>query len=148
MRHMHTVIALILALTAAGCAVGPDFKQPDTKTPAAWSGLDTFGRQQTSTAVEAPAALAAWWAIFNDPALTGLVEKALAANLDLKIAEARVRQARAAWGTAFAGLWPSVNSSADYTRSHESSTGVSRDCYGIRRHGVRPGAHRSFPGRS
>jgi NodT family efflux transporter outer membrane factor (OMF) lipoprotein len=71
-------------------------------------------------ATAGPAALAAWWSIFNDPALTGLVEEALAANLDLKIAEARVRQARAAWGTAFAGLWPSVNSSASYTRSHES----------------------------
>jgi NodT family efflux transporter outer membrane factor (OMF) lipoprotein len=52
--------------------------------------------------------------------LTGLVGKALAANLDLKIAEARVRQARAAQGVAFAGLWPSLNSSADYTRSHAS----------------------------
>jgi NodT family efflux transporter outer membrane factor (OMF) lipoprotein len=123
MRHINTALALLLALTTAGCAVGPDFKQPEANTPAAWSGLDTFGRPQTSTAVAAPAALAAWWAIFNDPVLTGLVEKALAANLDLKIAEARVRQARAARGVAFAGLWPSVNSSATYTRSHESSQG-------------------------
>ena len=120
MRHLQRFITGVILLAAAGCAVGPDFKQPATKTPAAWSGLDVFGRQQTSTAVAGSAALAAWWSIFNDPALTGLVEKALAANLDLKIAEARVRQARASWGTAFAGLWPSVNSSSSYTRSHES----------------------------
>ncbi len=43
MRHIHTIITAVLVLTAAGCAVGPDFKQPDTKTPAAWSGLDVFG---------------------------------------------------------------------------------------------------------
>jgi NodT family efflux transporter outer membrane factor (OMF) lipoprotein len=123
MRHIQSVITIVIVLAAAGCAVGPDFKQPATQTPAEWSGLDTFGPLQTSTATAGPAALAAWWSIFNDPALTGLVEKALAANLDLKIAEARVRQARAARGTAFAGLWPAVNSSASYTRSHESSPG-------------------------
>ena len=132
MRHIHRVITIVILLAAAGCAVGPDFKQPATQTPAAWSGLDTFGPLQTSTAVAAPAALAAWWSIFNDPSLTSLVEKALAANLDLKIAEARVRQARAAWGTAFAGLWPAVNSSASYTRSHESppSTGAATGSQG------------------
>jgi len=90
MRLIQRVISVVLVLAAAGCAVGPDFKQPDTKTPAGWSGLDAFGKLQASTATAGPAALAAWWSIFNDPALTGLVEKALAANLDLKIAEARV----------------------------------------------------------
>jgi NodT family efflux transporter outer membrane factor (OMF) lipoprotein len=124
MRLIRTFTSVVLVL-AAGCAVGPDFKQPDTEMPAAWSSLDVFGTQQASSAVAGPAALAAWWTIFNDPALTGLVEKALAANLDLKIAGARVRQARAARGTAFAGLWPSLNSSASYLRSHESSSGAS-----------------------
>ncbi len=84
MHHVHKVIVVLIVLAAAGCAVGPDFKQPATKTPAAWSGLDTYGTLQASTAVPGPAALAAWWSIFNDPALTGLVEKALAANLDLR----------------------------------------------------------------
>ncbi len=130
MRLIQTVISVVLVLAAAGCAVGPDFKQPDTETPAAWSSLDAFGKPQASTAIAGPAALAAWWSIFNDPALTGLVEKALAANLDLKIAEARVRQARAARGTAFAGLWPSLNSSASYLRSHESSPGASDTAMG------------------
>jgi outer membrane protein, multidrug efflux system len=139
MRHAYTFIAVLIVLTTAGCAVGPDFKKPDTKTPAVWSGLDVFGTQHASTTTAGPAALAAWWSIFNDPVLTGLVEKALAANLDLKIAEARVRQARASWGTAFASLWPSLNGTADYTRSHQSpaSTATATGASASKPHEVR-----------
>ena len=125
MPYIKTALLAVTLLLSAGCAVGPDFKQPSTKTPAAWSGLDVFGKQQTSTATAGPAQLAAWWSIFNDPTLTSLAEQALAANLDLKIAEARVRQARAAKGIAFAGLWPSVNGSSSYTRSHQTLPGSS-----------------------
>ena len=49
--------------------------------------------------------------------LTSLVERAVASNLDLKLAEARVRQARAARGVAFSGLGPTVNATGSYSRS-------------------------------
>ena len=72
----------VLALLPAGCAVGPDYRRPDTPVPAMWSearydGIDTR-----------PADLARWWEEFNDPALTRLVQRAAGSNLDLRLAEA------------------------------------------------------------
>jgi outer membrane protein, multidrug efflux system len=65
-----------------------------------------------------------WWEAFKDPTLSSLVEMAVRANLDLRQAEARVRQARAARGVAGAPLWPQVNSSAIYERSQSSGATV------------------------
>jgi multidrug efflux system outer membrane protein len=98
-------VSVLLALLAAGCAVGPDYKLPEPSMPAAWSGGG------------GPAAeLATWWQQFDDPQLTALVEEAIRANLDLRIAATRLRQARAARGVAIGGFWPSVGASAAYQR--------------------------------
>jgi NodT family efflux transporter outer membrane factor (OMF) lipoprotein len=76
-----------------------------------------------------------WWTMFNDPALTSLVDRAVKSNLDLKQAEARIRQARAARGVAAAGLWPAVSASGSYTRSRtpvdtpKGTKGVISDLY-------------------
>jgi NodT family efflux transporter outer membrane factor (OMF) lipoprotein len=69
-----------------------------------------------------PAELTHWWQRFHDPQLTALVEQAINANLDLQLAEARLRQARAARGVVAGGLWPAVNSSATYQRTHPGAT--------------------------
>jgi len=50
----------------------------------------------------------AWWESFADPALNRVVEAALAANLDLRQAVARVEQARARARIARAAFFPSV----------------------------------------
>jgi NodT family efflux transporter outer membrane factor (OMF) lipoprotein len=52
-----------------------------------------------------------WWSTFKDPELDSLIERAVNANLDLKIAASRLLEARAARGVARAGLLPSVESS-------------------------------------
>jgi len=62
------------------------------------------------------AELTLWWKQFNDPMLTQLVEDALKANLDVKLAVARLRQARAAQGIAVAALWPTLSASTEYMR--------------------------------
>jgi NodT family efflux transporter outer membrane factor (OMF) lipoprotein len=61
----------------------------------------------------------AWWKNFNDAELNALVDRAVAANLDLKQADARVRQARATAGVAFAPLLPqsTLTTSANRDRS-------------------------------
>ena len=62
--------------------------------------------------------LTGWWQQFNDPTLTSLVDEALKANLNLALAEASLRQARALRGVAAGGLWPSVTASGSYQREH------------------------------
>jgi multidrug efflux system outer membrane protein len=104
---------LILYLgTVTGCLVGPDYQPPQMQVPAAWSGPGSA--QQMPLEVQD---LVHWWTTFHDPLLTSLVERAAASNLDLKLAEARIRQARAARGIAAAGLGPTVNASGDVVHS-------------------------------
>ena len=65
-----------------------------------------------------------WWNAFKDPTLSSLVEMAVRANLDVRLAEARIRQARAALGVAGAPLWPQVDATVLYERSHSPSAAV------------------------
>ena len=113
-------LALALAMclgTVTGCLVGPDYQPPQMQVPAAWSGPSSA----PPTPVEIQD-LVHWWITFNDPVLTSLVDRAAASNLDLKLAEARIRQARAARGIAVAGLGPTVNASGDVVRSRTAVT--------------------------
>jgi len=113
-------MALFLAM-GLGCAVGPDYRPPETAVPPSWDGQAVVTPAQPSKTTTQPVTLVAWWNAFNDPTLSYLMEMALAANLDLRQAEARIRQARAARGVVGAPLWPQVGTSALYQKSQGSS---------------------------
>jgi multidrug efflux system outer membrane protein len=115
--------AIILAMLA-GCAVGPDYHEPVTKVPTTWDGQNVVTTAQPSKTSDQPVKLVEWWKAFKDPTLTSLVEMAIHNNLDVRTAEARIRQARAALGVAGAPLWPGLNSSLIYQRSQSSSATV------------------------
>jgi NodT family efflux transporter outer membrane factor (OMF) lipoprotein len=102
--------------------VGPDYHSPQPIVPPEWTGAEKVAAEQKSFAIPAPADLTAWWKQFNDPMLNSLVEEAFKANLDLGIAEARLRQARAARGIAVGGLWPSLSAVGSYQRLHPAGT--------------------------
>ena len=108
-------VAVCLA-TLAGCTVGPDYRRPEVDMPAGWAGTSAAATQPSET-VAAPADVARWWTAFNDPVLESLVTRAVESNLDLQLATARVRQARASRGIAGAGLWPTVDVAGSYRRT-------------------------------
>ena len=90
-----------MALLLAGCAVGPDYVPPKVETPAKWT--------EASLVNENSLHLNDWWKTFSDPVLNHLINEALLSNLDLKIAQTRIREARANyWGTIATGL-PNIN---------------------------------------
>src|ERR1700679_397170 len=95
-------VAVTLALALAGCAVGIDYKRPNTPSPA------TFGEahQGPSTQPSTPVDLTQWWKTFNDPELESLIHRAIESNYSLLTAEARVRQSRAQLGATEATLFP------------------------------------------
>jgi outer membrane protein, multidrug efflux system len=116
------IVGLALCLVAgSGCAVGPDYKRPETKVPSAWDGQNVVTPALPSKTTINPVELVEWWTAFHDPTLSSLVEEAVRTNLDVRLAEARIRQARAARGVAGAPLWPQVDASALYQRSQGSS---------------------------
>jgi NodT family efflux transporter outer membrane factor (OMF) lipoprotein len=114
-------LALLPVLLVAGCAVGPE---PRTPAPAEIGVPAAFATPAPSSATASE--VAAWWRSFDDPALTTLVERALAANTDVQVAGARVRQARAALRAERSAFWPSVGASVSATR-READGGATAD---------------------
>ena len=112
-----------MVLPISGCMVGPDYHAPHPEAPSGWAGVTAApAPRQPSVDTAQPAELAQWWKRFNDPTLTQLVEDALKTNLNLQLAVANLRQARAARGVAVAGLWPAITASAEYLRESTSGT--------------------------
>ncbi|WP_018989674.1 efflux transporter outer membrane subunit [Aromatoleum toluclasticum] len=110
-------LALVLSIGAlTGCAVGPDYRQPEIALSSVFLGKEGIDRRQ----VQHKADLRAWWAAFNDPQLTHFVSLALEQNLDIAQAAARVAQSRASLRYADAALLPAANLSASAARAYQS----------------------------
>ena len=108
------VFASLLALLAAGCAVGPGYHPPKPALPAAWTGPPEDAKLSSVTTQSSD--LARWWNEMRDPTLTSLIEEALKANLSIASAEASLREARALRGIAVAARLPSVTATGSYQR--------------------------------
>jgi multidrug efflux system outer membrane protein len=93
--HSFTLLALL-----SGCAVGPDYEAPAT-APA------ELVRAESPDFAARPFE-AAWWEQFGDPVLSGLVDRALANDLDLRIVAARVDEARALSRATERARWPAT----------------------------------------
>jgi NodT family efflux transporter outer membrane factor (OMF) lipoprotein len=106
------------AVALSGCAVGPDYRAPETASADEWSTLPAAGVRRE--AADAPS-LAAWWTSLNDPALDALVDRALQHNKTAAQARARVLEARARRGVAGAAFVPSVGASASSSRTNSES---------------------------
>jgi outer membrane protein, multidrug efflux system len=98
-------IAIAASLALAGCKTTPT-EPPTLDVPAGNAAADNL-------------ALERWWTKFNDPTLTAYVDEALAHNLDLAAALARIETARAQVKLASADLYPSVNLGVDANRSRQ-----------------------------
>lgn len=120
---------MLLAAASGGCTVGPDYAAPDFAVPAAWQGAMPPGLAGSE---ENRQRLADWWTTFDDPQLSGLIEKAISGNLDLKQAQARVREARARRQSSESGLLPTLDAAASGTStrgSEETGKGIRAELY-------------------
>lgn len=99
------------SMLLAGCAVGPEYKRPELTTPAVFTGASNTVYTSTGE-IEIR-----WWGRFNDPTLDGLVARALESNHDLRIAEARVREARALRAVSTLDLLPTIHAGGGFTKS-------------------------------
>jgi len=115
--HFSVLTVVIIGLVLTGCMVGPDYTPVVPDAPSKW---DTEPAGGLTAAKLKPETLARWWTTLQDPQLSSLVERALKGNLDLKNAQARIRQARALRGISRAGLFPTLDASGTATR-HRSS---------------------------
>jgi NodT family efflux transporter outer membrane factor (OMF) lipoprotein len=108
--------AALAALALSGCAaVGPNYSSPAPRAPA--QAPFSSAASPAFTGDEPPGR---WWSLFGNPLLDRLVEQALAANTDLRVAAANLAQARAVLRETRAGRLPSTNVSASATYGRPS----------------------------
>jgi multidrug efflux system outer membrane protein len=103
--------ALLAALTLQACAVGPNYRRPDTPLPEAY-------RSDQAPQLESLADLP-WWVVFQDDILQGLIAEALRNNYDLQTAVARVEQARGVLVSTRSAIFPQGGYQGDASRGRE-----------------------------
>jgi len=101
----RTAFATIVVLLLSGCTLGPDYLRPKILIPDNHRGV--VGVPAAESLADLP-----WWELFRDPVLQELTRESLQHNFDLRIAAARVEQARAQIGITRSFLFPQVNFSA------------------------------------
>ncbi|BCG87187.1 RND transporter [Mesorhizobium sp. 113-3-9] len=109
------IAPMITAVLLAGCVVGPDYRTPILPMPANWSS-------EKPTKSAQPAQLSQWWQRLRDPQLNTLVAEAVAGNLDVATAKAKIREARASYRQSAGTLLPSVDGSGSVTRNKSAAT--------------------------
>jgi len=104
-----TAVGIVIAALLGGCAIGPNYTRPAVAEP------QTFRGQAIAEA--ASLADAPWWEVFQDPILKTLIQEALRNNYDVRIAAARVQEARANFRVSRSDLYPSLDYTAGVSRS-------------------------------
>jgi NodT family efflux transporter outer membrane factor (OMF) lipoprotein len=111
---MKRILILLAAPAAlAGCAVGPNYVSPTPDAPS----------QQPFVSAASPVftgdePTGRWWSLFRDPQLDALVEQALTANTDLRVAAANLARARASLRETRTDLFPSTTATGSYSYSY------------------------------
>ncbi len=98
----------------AGCTVGPDYQRPESAMPEDW------GESTGAGVMSSPQQIVQWWTLFQDKTLNSMIEQAVSSNKDLKIAGARIREARAHLRMTGAEIFPWLETSGSYTRLRQS----------------------------
>jgi len=110
--------ALTAAALLAGCTVGPNYGAPAISTP------ERYAEAGAESSSASDSELAGWWGGFGDPQLSDLVNRALAQNLDVEMAAARIREARARERVAGAAGLPQVDAQGSVTRQRISENAI------------------------
>lgn len=114
LRYRRLLLVVSVSAGVAGCAVGPDYRTPLLPVPAQWTRIG-------SVSTAKPPELSEWWKRLDDPLLDALIAEAVAGNLDVRTAKAKIREARATYRQEVGTLFPSVDGSGSYTRSKNGS---------------------------
>lgn len=120
------------AILLCSCSVGPNYEIPSVSVPHHWS-------KPSSLTNERP--LRGWWRDFHDPLLNDLIEQQALSNLDVQMAQARIKTARSEYSVAFAQLFPKIAAEAmppdgtgfDLTQVLAFTTTIEPDFFGKHR---------------
>ena len=113
MTRCTSILPVVLsALSLTACIQGKNYERPAVDVPTDWTNIAAADPARFPADQQPDAE---WWRAFGNDELTGLVERALEQNHDVKRAVARVLESRAAVMSASAGLYPQVNLQGSYS---------------------------------
>lgn len=122
MKPTPLILVSVVTLALAGCAVGPNYKQPTTSMPAHYKA-EALGSWKKGRPLD-HVPKGDWWKVFGDTTLNELESRASGANQELKAAFARVEEARATARVTRSELLPTLNADPSYTRQRYSPNQV------------------------
>jgi multidrug efflux system outer membrane protein len=114
-KTVSSTLVVLALLSLAGCAAIPDLRKPAADLPAAWP--QSMGTPAAQVATD-------WWKAYGDPQLDALIQEALEHNTDLKLAAARIEEARANLGLARSDQAVQVQGAAEVSRSRRTEVGA------------------------
>jgi len=114
LRSSRWATGPLALLVAWGCAVGPNYVEPEIETPDQWQIELTRGLDRGQSDFQT------WWTQFEDPVLTSLIDRANEGSLDIRLALARIDTAAARRGIARGEWFPSLDASSTYQRQRIS----------------------------
>jgi len=98
----------VVGILWTGCAVGPNYKRPPVTVPETYRGLPPEAGPQAAGSIGDEK----WWTVFQDEQLQKLIRQALVDNYDVRIAAARILEARASLGITRADQFPTITGGA------------------------------------
>jgi len=108
---MRRLFFIAIAVSLAGCMVGPDYRRPSVDIPQSFRYGEKDARDTANTE---------WWKEFGDPVLDGLIAEALAGNKDVKVAAANIEKAAGVLTQVRSPLFPQLNYQGDAARQRSS----------------------------
>ncbi len=115
-KQLTSALCGLMLLT--GCAVvGPDYRLTPTELGGEFANASQGGLSSDSIDTT-------WWRGFKDKELDRLVDLALRANHDRRIASARLREARALWSETSLDRYPTVTAGASYSNEQLSTAAI------------------------
>src|SRR5436190_1059690 len=116
--------SILAPIVLTGCAAaGANYVRPQLPSPPQYRFAE--GPAEAESLADLP-----WWQVFGDPTLQALIREAIANNLDLRAALARVERARAQAGIAKSFLYPQVDGTVTSTVRQNTGDG------GVQQNGV------------
>jgi NodT family efflux transporter outer membrane factor (OMF) lipoprotein len=120
-RYPLIALAVLAALSAGGCAVGPAYQLPSTPQPAAYKETATDAQKAvagwTAAAPADTLERGPWWQLFGDPLLNQMADSLEVSNQNVAAAVAAYAQARALVAEQRASLFPVVDLNGSANRS-------------------------------
>src|SRR5258706_10790663 len=114
--QFRALIGLGVCVLIGGCTVGPKYQRATAPVPAKWDVSERWRESAPKDGV----AKGEWWSAFHDDELNALEKQALDANQTIKIAAARLEQARASAALQIATQFPTLATAPNAERQRLS----------------------------